>query len=34
MSRDLGALLPILGGFERVGGFLVVVSKLLRCRDL
>ena len=30
MSRDLRALLPILGGFEHVGGFLAVVSKLLR----
>ena len=26
MSRDLRALLPILGGFEHVGGFLAVVS--------
>ena len=34
MSRDLRALLPILGGYEHVEGSLDVVCKLLPCKDL
>lgn len=34
MFRDLRALLPILGGYERVKRSLAMMSKLFPCRDL